>query len=325
MTETMRAVLIRRHGGPEVLEIAELPAPQPGPGEVLIDVAAAGVLFNDTMIRSGFHPMLPPLPLVLGSEVVGTVIGAGAGVDAALLGRRVAVALPMGGYASRAVAPAAALVPLPDDLSDGEAVSLVVNAPTALVMLEDVAPVSGGRSVLVTAAAGAVGGLLLSAAAALGASPVIGAASAAKLDVVRGHGALAVDYGTPHWVDAVREATSGAGVNVVFESVGGEVGTAALRCLAVGGTLVQYGLASGRPTEVAAYDVIARGLRYLGFGLPHAGPARWLAASHRAIELWRAGALDLRPAWQLPLERARDAHEALRDRATTGKVVLTLH
>jgi NADPH2:quinone reductase len=274
------------------------------------------------MVRQGWHPKLPPLPTTLGCEIAGRIVEVGNGVSPELIGKRAAATITSGGYAEYAIAPSQFLLMLPDDVSEADATNLLVNAPTAFVMIDEVARVQPGQSVLVNAAAGGVGSLLISACKARGASLVIGTASEAKLAAVAATADLAVDYTKADWTDEILAATNGIGVDVVLESVGGKIGTESFSCLRLGGVMVQYGLASREPTQVDPNLVITKGLSYRGFGLPHFPPPRWLQASHDAIALNRAGKLTLTPGAVFPLERAADAHRALESRQTTGKIVL---
>jgi NADPH2:quinone reductase len=317
----MKAALIRSHGNHSVINIEEVPSPVPCDGEVLIAVSAAGVLFNDVMVREGWHPHVPPLPLVLGCEVAGSVIAVGHGVSDEWIGKRVATSLPGAGYAEYAVAPAATLLELPTDIDNQEAISLLINAPTAIVMLQEAAQIKSGDVVMVNAASGAVGTLLLDCARALGARAVIGTASSSKLKQVAERCDAAIDYGLADWTEQVLAVAPG-GVDVVLESVGGDIGTRSFACLRIGGTMVQYGLASRLPTSVDPNMIITRGIKYIGFGLPHFPRERWIEASQFAIDLKRKGALSLTPSHVYALADVSAAHEALDSRATHGKIVL---
>ena len=317
----MRAVYIENFGAPDVLRQTVLPVPEPGPGEVLIKVATAGVLYNDIMVRTGWHPKAPSLPIVPGCEVVGVVKDIGSGVASDIADKRVAANIPCGGYAEWAVAPANMLLALPDDISDHEAPALLVNAPTALVMLEE-ASIQAGQSVLINAAAGGVGSLLAASCRAMGAKPVIGSSSTAKVNLVSAYTDVAIDYFQSDWSVQVIAASGGSGVDIVFDSVGGDIGTKSLSCLRPGGMMVQYGLASRKPTQVDSFDVISKGLRYVGFGLPHYPKERWFAGSRKALEFKRKGLISLAPGHIYPLTDVAEAHAALERRETTGKIIL---
>jgi NADPH2:quinone reductase len=190
-------------------------------------------------------------------------------------------------------------------------------------MLQEAAQIKPGQSVMINAASGGVGSLLLACAKALGASQVIGTSSEMKLGKVAPFCDVAIDYGAPDWTDQVLAASQG-GVDIVLESVGGDIGTRSFDCLRIGGTMVQYGLASRASTGVDSNMIITRGLRYIGFGLPHHPPQRWFEAARLAMELKRTGALSLTPAHVFPLRAVAKAHSALDSRATNGKVVLDM-
>lgn len=238
----MKAVFLRQFGGPEALAVAETQTPRPGPGDVLVRVEAAGVNFTDTAQRAGSLGAMP-LPLVMGGEAAGIVEAVGSDARGVTAGARVAVPLfahgRMGGYADHVVAPAAALVPLPDKVSAADAVALMVQGMTALHMSRRFA--MAGKRVFIHAAGGGVGSLLLQLARHQGAARILaGASGAAKLASLAAD-IVPVDYGREGWTDAVK---AGGGADIIFDSAGGTVTAASLSLLAPGGTLVLYGLPS---------------------------------------------------------------------------------
>ncbi|NEA41913.1 zinc-binding dehydrogenase, partial [Streptomyces sp. SID11385] len=243
----MLAVRMRRFGPPDVLVPEEVPDPVPGPGEVVVDVRAAGVHLVDTRLRAGAGGPLPKLPTVPGREVAGVVSGLGEGTDPALRGTRVAAHLgnAPGGYATRALVPAANLLPVPDGLGLAAAVALVGTGRTALGIL-NFASLSAADTVLVPAAAGGLGILLTQYASGAGATVVGLAGGPAKTRLVRENGAAhAVDYTRPDWPARVREALgSERPVTVVFDGVGGEVAREAYGLLADGGRYLVHGWSS---------------------------------------------------------------------------------
>lgn len=203
-------MLIREFGGPDLFELADVPTPDPGPGEIRVKVAAAGINFTEIMQRSGNYPgPATQLPAVLGSEAVGIVDALGPNTDGPAVGTRVAAPLfasmkLTGSYAEYVTIPAAYAVPLPDDLAFKQALALMVQGTTAWLMLREIPP--AGRRVLVKAAAGGVGTVLVQLAKVRGAASVTGAASASKLQAVRGFGAdLALDYGVEDWDSALSD------------------------------------------------------------------------------------------------------------------------
>lgn len=318
----MRAVQVAEFGGPEVLTVVELPDPVAGPGQVVIGMAAADVIFLDTLLRGGwgrdFFPLT--LPYVPGGGGAGTVVAVGEGVDRVWQGRRVA-AQACTGYAERVVADLGSVVPVPDGLHLRTAAALVHDGVTALRFDRLGAP-RRGEWVLVLAAAGGAGSLLVQLCVEAGARVVAAASSDDKLDLARECGAEAtVDYSRPDWVGRVREITGG-GAALVHDGAGGPLGTAALGAVADGGRIVTYGTADGfaePDSEAAARRGVAVFTPLLD-GRPD--PVTVRAFFESALR----GAADgrLRPAVRAtyPLERAADAHRALAARTAVGKSLL---
>jgi NADPH:quinone reductase len=258
----MRAIRLHEFGPAENLVYEEVEDPQPGPGQVRIAVAAAGVHLIDTTIRAGVQrgPLpLPDLPAIPGREVAGAVDTLGAGVDESWLGRRVVAHLgpASGGYAELAVREVDAVHALPDGVAEDDAVAMIGTGRTTLAILE-VAQVAAGDVALITAAAGGIGSLLVQAMREAGAVAVGLAGGEEKVARVHELGAtVAIDYTAPDWADAVREALGDARVTVAFDGVGGTVGRGALELLAPGGRLILFGWSSGEPTRLTASDLFA--------------------------------------------------------------------
>lgn len=320
----MRAIQVHRFGGPETLEPHDVPEPEAGPGQVTVTVAAADVIYLDTLLRSGwggdFFPLEPPY--VPGGGVAGTVAAVGEGVDAAWLGRRV-VTRADGGYAERVVTGADGLVEVPDALGLPDAAALVHDGVTAL-SLARLTTIEPGTWVLVAAAAGGAGSLLVQLARDAGARVVAAARGERKLGLARDLGADAVvDYSTDGWQDEVRRATGGAGARLSFDGAGGDLGRAVFEATADGGTFVTYGTAGGGLTGIDPQDAAARDVRVLTplmDGMPDGDAVRALLAE--AVDLAAAGRVRPVVGATFPLERARDAHESLARRATVGKSLL---
>lgn len=330
----MHAIRLHAFGPPENLTHEELPDPEPGPGQVRIAVEASGVHVLDAFIRSGAGggPMpLPELPTIPGREVAGTVEALGEGTEESWLGRRVVVHLGMvpGGYASRAVADAAGLQPVPDGLTLPAAVAMIGTGRTVMGVLRD-AEIAPGDTVLVLSAAGGMGALLVQYARHKGAR-VIGAASGgAKGALVSDLGAdLAVDYTRGDWPDRITEAYGPHAVHHVFDGAGGAAGRAALPLLARGGTRYAYSrplAESGDEAEAAAEEAaLAAGLAAHGVTV-HALEGPRMLALKRELEnesLALAAKGVLTPLVQtFPLAEAGAAHRALETRTASGKVVL---
>lgn len=327
----MRAVLLREYGPPERLEPVELPDPVAGPDEVLIDVELANVTFVETQIRAGRPPapsMLRDLPVVLGNGVGGTVDG-----------RRVVSSLGgSGGYAERVAVPAGAPIDVPDGVSMADAVALLADGRTALMMLR-AAEVRPGETVLVEAAAGGVGSLLLQLARGAGARVVAAAGGDRKVELARSLGAdLAVDYTRAGWGEGVREwarhaVDAGAGreggagddlgaVDVVFDGVGGEIARAAFALLRPGGRMASFGMASGEFAGVSEEQAAERGVTLVLGGPPD--PERLRALAREALAEAAAGRLRPVIGQTFPLERASEAHAAIEARSTLGKTLLVV-
>jgi NADPH2:quinone reductase len=324
----MKAVQLSRFGPPDVLEIVDVPTPIPAPGEVLVRVRASGGNFFETLMRQDRYAVTPELPMIFGVEVAGVIEALGDGVARSLLGARVAV--PMfavgrgsGGYAERLAIDAASAVPIPDDLSFEDATALMVQGLTALHLVRQSPPV--GKTVLVNAAAGGAGSLLVQLAKRAGAKLIVATASTnEKLDFARSIGADAgVDYTAPDWVARVRDATGGAGADIVYELVGGAVTRASLDALAPRGELV-FG-ALGR-FDLDASDLekmILRNQSLRGFALlPLLTPAVLKSSLTELFDLAASGELKVIQGGRYPLDQASEAHRAIEERRTTGKVVL---
>jgi NADPH:quinone reductase len=317
----MHAVRLHEFGPPANLVYERLDDPQPGPGQVRIAVAVAGVHLIDTVIRSGrqMGPMpLPELPTIPGREVAGVVDALGDGVDEAWHGRRVVAHLgpASGGYAELAVCDAGSLHALPDGLADDAAVAMIGTGRTALAILE-VARIAPEDVVLVTAAAGGLGSLIVQAAQAIGATVIGAAGGAEKVARVRDLGATAVDYNARGWGEAVR------GVTVALDGVGGELGRQALELVEPGGRLIVYGLASGSPTQLSMGDLFSRGLTVSAAIGPHIQrrPGGMRGLEEDALAAAAAGRL-VPLVTRFGLARAAEAHAAIEARATVGKTVL---
>jgi NADPH:quinone reductase len=314
----MRAIQIQAFGGPEVLVQRELPDPEPSDGMMLLEVVAAGVNYADTHQAENSYLAPAKLPLVPGTEVVGMTPD----------GRRVVALMAGGGYASRALAPAAAMWEVPDGISDGQALALVGQGTTAWHLLRTSAQLRVGESVVVHAAAGGVGSLAVQLARRFGAGRVIGVASSEdKRALVLELGADAVvDSAASDLTVALREANDGARVDVVLEMVGGATFAASLEALAPFGRLVHFGQA-GREGAPALDPgrMMAHSWGVLGFWLVHLlrRPELLGEALHDMFAAVLEGSLRPVVGGTYPLAEARRAHEDMRARRTTGKLVLT--
>ncbi|BBG01988.1 MULTISPECIES: quinone oxidoreductase family protein [Pseudonocardia] len=321
----MRAVRVTKAGGPDVLEVADVEPPAPGPGEVLVEVGAAGVNYIDTYQREGIYPM--DTPYVPGLEGSGRVTALGEGVDGVAVGDRIAWAETLGSYAEQVVVPWAKAVPVPDPIADDVAVGALLQGMTAHFLVTDCRPLNSGEIVLVHAAAGGVGLLLTQLATAGGARVIATTSTAEKAELARGAGAAEViDYTQVDDLAAeVRELTGGTGVDAVFDAVGRTTFDASLAALRKRGTLVLYGAASGPVPPLDPQRLNAGGSLYLTrpklFDYIDGTEALRARADAVYTEV-AAGRLDVRIGHRYPLEQARTAHEDLQGRRTTGKLVL---
>lgn len=329
----MKAIRFHEHGGPDVLRYEDVADPAPGPGQVLLRVLAAGVNYADASRRKGgtSYPRPTPLPFTPGSEVVGIVEKLGQGVTAVGPGATVMAWLGQGGYAERALADAADLLPVPDGVKPVEALALIIQGLTAALILKGSARLQAGESVLIEGAAGGVGVLAVQLARIYGAGRVIGAASTpAKRDLVLSLGAdAAVDYTQRGWAAEVKAKNGGRPVDIILEMTGGAVFEEALDCLAPLGRMVGYGNASRQPMSLNVQRLFAQNQTVTGFFLSGfiAGqsPDRGAFAAKLLAELGgyiRAGRLRLQLGGSYQLAQAAEAHRAIEGRGTTGKIVL---
>ncbi len=327
----MKAIQIKRFGGPEVFEIVESITPAPGPGQALIRVRAAGVNFAETLMRENRYAVTPELPAVLGTEVAGTIESLGSEANGLAIGARVAAPLfasgqYFGGYADHVLIDANHVVPLPAELSYEDATALMIQGLTALYLTRQ-APTQN-KVVLITAAAGGVGTFLVQLSRQGGAKTVIAAASSAKkLEHARSLGADAgVNYTETDWMDQVRVASDGIGPDIIFESVGGSVTRNSLEVLAPLGKLVIYGALNIQDFSLGIpelLNLIFKNQSVTGFALaPLMTPESLKEDLAELFELKVKGQLKVTIGATFPLEHAGEAHLALSQRRTTGKVVL---
>jgi len=320
----MKAIQIHQTGGPEVLKLAELPIPEPGPGQVLIRVEATGVNFIEIYFRKGVYKA--SLPLVPGSEAAGTVEELGPGVTGFAAGDAVASVSVAGSYAEYALVPAASLVKVPKGLSMEQAAAVMLQGMTAHYLAYSTFPLKGGDTALVHAGAGGVGLLLTQIATRLGARVIATVSTEAKAELAREAGASDVILYTEKDFEAeVKRLTGGKGVDVVYDSVGKTTFERSLDCLRPRGLLALFGASSG---PVPPFDLIhlsGKGSLFV------TRPTLWHYIATRAELEWRAGdvlgwaakgKLKLRTEYVYPLAEAAQAQKDLEGRKITGKILL---
>jgi NADPH2:quinone reductase len=312
----MRAVQIEEFGGPEVLEVADVPKPEPEDGQVLIKVEACGMNFADTHQRENSYLARYELPLVLGAEVAGTTED----------GRRVVALVPSGGYAEYAVAPEASVVPLPDGVEPGDALAILIQGLTAWHLYRTQARVAEGESVVVISGAGGVGNIAIQLGKSMGAGRVIATASTEeKRQLCLELGAdAAVDPEAEDLTAALIEANEGQRVDAVFEMAGGRIFDQAFEALAPFGRIVTYGIASRQPNQVETGRLMRKSRSVIGFWLMHCLGRRDMLEEPLQDLFERVARGELRPqvGGTYPLSEVRQAHEDLQGRRTTGKLLL---
>jgi NADPH:quinone reductase len=312
----MRAIQLEEFGGPDAMQVVDLPDPQPGEGEVVVEVARAGINFADTHATRDDYLAKQTLPLIPGGEVAGRTPD----------GQRVAALVASGGYAERIALPEAVLVPVPDEVSDDEAAGLLLQGLTARSLLRISARLEQGDSVVVQAAGGGTGSLAVQLAKRMGAGRVIALASSEeKRELARRLGAdVAVDSRADDLEAAILEANKGEPVDVVLEMSGGESFEACMRALAPFGRLVTYGLASGEPVEVRNIDLMRTSRAVIGFWLVHLfrRPRELRAGIAELFEAVAKRELEVVIGGTYPLSEARRAHEEIASRTTHGKLLL---
>jgi len=320
----MKAIRFERTGGPDVLDYVDVELPPPAPGQARVKHTVVGVNFIDTYHRTGLYKL--PLPSGLGSEAAGVVEALGAGVTTLKPGDRVAYAGAMGAYAEANNVPAERLVKIPAGVSDETAAAAMLKGMTAQYLLKRTYPVKAGQTILFHAAAGGVGLIAGQWAKHLGATVIGTVGSDDKI-------ALAKDNGCTHvlnarkddWVKQVREITGGAGVPVVYDSIGKDTFAGSLDCLAVRGMLVSFGNASGAVPPFEPGILSAKGSLYFTRPTLVSYTRNAKELKETADDLFAviaSGAVKIAVHQRFKLAEARRAHEALHSRATTGATVL---
>lgn len=325
MTETMRAIQITRYGGPDVMELVDLPVPTPQSGEVLIQLDCAGINYSDVSWRTGKRG--GALPLINGSEGAGTIVALGPDVDDLTLGDRVAYWNPaMGSYAEFAVCPAFRVLRLPDTMDFGVGAALMLQGLTAHYLVRSVFPVTKKHSLLFHAGAGGVGQIVIQLAKARGARVLTTVGSPEKAAYAKEIGAdEAILYRDVNFTQVVRDLTDGEGVDVVYDAVGAATWEGSLDSLRRRGMVVYFGGASGPVPSFDTAILSAKGS--LTLSRPMLGDfvrtreeISWRAGE--LFDLWSDGRLKIKIGQDYPLSDAAEAHTDLENRRTSGKLLL---
>ncbi len=329
----MRAIVIEQYGGPEVLQHRhDMPVPVPGPGETLVEVACAGVNFMDVHTRQGKYARSRTypvrLPCTLGMEGSGRVVALGEGVTNVAVGDRVAWCIAWGSYAEYASLPAARLARLPDAMGDELAAASIFQGCTAHYLVEDTARLREGSTCLVHAGAGAIGQILIQMARSRGARVFATASTPEKRAVATARGAeLALAYDEGRFADAVREATGGRGVDVVFDSLGLATLRGSLRATRTRGLVINYGSVSGSVNDLDPIELGEAGSLFLTRPRLADHLADAATVQRRADAVFGAlldGSLSIERGEPYTLDTVHEGHERLEQRTQVGKSVVRI-
>ena len=324
----MRAVVAQGTGGPEVLSVSDVPDPVPGPGEVLLDVAAAGLNRADLLQRQGFYPPPPGASDIIGMECSGTVSALGEGVTGWSVGDEVCALLAGGGYAERVAVPAGQVMPVPAGVDLVTAAALPEVAATVWSNVFMVAGLRPDETLLVHGGAGGIGTFAIQLAHALGARVATTGGTAEKLELCRSLGAdVTIDYHEQDFVEVVREATGGRGADVVLDNMGAKYLARNVDVLALEGRLVIIGMQGGTRAELDINALLRKRGAVIATSL-RARPVEGKSAICAGVveHVWPLvadGAVRPVVHTTMPLDRARAAHELMESGSHTGKILLT--
>ncbi len=325
----MKTIQFTEYGGPEVLKTIDMEKPKPGPTEVLIEIHAIGVNYADTARREGQYVVPTKLPFVPGAEIAGVVVEAGAEVTNINIGSRVVTLIESGGYAEYAAVDSRSVIMLKEEIDFKQAVSLPLQGLSAYHILKTMGGLSKDETVLVHAAAGGVGTLAVQLAKLFGARKVIATASTdEKLELAKSLGAdVCINYTKESWHQEVLDATEGRGVDVALEMAGGDVFKNTLKCLAIFGRIVIYGVASGEQAVMHPSSLMARNQSVIGFFLPQIMRKRELyqRSVRELFDYLEEGKLQVIIGDTYPLEEASKVHELMQSRKTSGKIILEVN
>lgn len=320
MTQGYR-MIVRAHGGPEVIEREDFDVPSPGPGEILIETAAIGLNFIDTYYRKGLYP--DALPIRLGSESVGRIVAVGDGVTGFALGEMVGTTQNGGAYASHRLIPADKAMRIPEGIAPQTAAAVMLKGLTACYLAEDTFPAAAGQTALVHSAAGGVGSLLVPWLVDKGVTVIAHSGSAQKAAQVPCEHSMHCDF--TELAARVRAITGGAMCHVVYDGVGAASWEASVACLRRRGMMVSYGNASGAVPPISLLDLMRGGSLYATrptLADYIATPEQLAVNAGKLFDRIASGVLQPRIGQTYRLEEAAEAHRALESRATTGSTVL---
>jgi putative PIG3 family NAD(P)H quinone oxidoreductase len=329
LPEIMTAIDPEAPGGPEVLKPVKRPVPKPGPGEVLIKVAAAGVNRPDVLQRMGGYPPPPGAPTILGLEVAGEVVAANGLAEEALVGQPVCALIPGGGYAEYAVAPAGSCLIVPEALTIVEAAAMPETLFTVWINLFERAFVGDGDAVLLHGGTSGIGTMAIALGRLFGLRMIVTCGSDEKCARARALGAdVAINYKTRDFVAEVKQATGGKGVQAVVDMVGGDYLPRNLQCLAEEGRHVSIAVQRGATAEIPIFDIMRRRLTLTGSTLrPRSAEFKQLVADELDRMVWphvREGRLKPVIDTTFPLAEASKAHARMESGEHVGKIVLTV-
>jgi NADPH2:quinone reductase len=323
----MKAIRAHEWCAPSDLVIDEIDKPEPGNGQILIRVEAAGLNFPDLLIITGKYQFKPALPFSPGFEIAGTVEKIGARVTKFSEGQQVIAQVPVGGFAEYAIAEEAYAHPKPDSMSDEQAAAFPLVYQTSYFGIAYRGALKKGETVLVHSAAGGVGLAAVQIARALGAGQIIGTVgSDEKLEIVRKNGAdIALNYQAEDFVDVVKRATNGRGADLIYDPVGGEIGERSTKCIAFEGRLVLIGFTSGKFSNFVANHILVKNYSVVGLhwgAYRHNDPAKIEQGWNELIELYQTGMLKPVIGGSYRMEQVAEAMEFLASRKAIGKIVL---
>jgi len=322
----MKAVLCQELGLADKLVVAEIDAPKPGKGEVLLDVKAAGLNFPDVLMIQGLYQFRPDLPFVPGGEAAGVITELGEGVTNVKVGDRVIFTNQVGGFAEQAVAHSDSLVKMPDSMPFEVAAGFTITYATSYHAFKQRAALKTGETVLVLGAAGGVGLAAVELAKAAGAIVVAAASSDEKLEVCKAAGAdVGINYSSGDLRSLIKEATGGKGIDVVYDPVGSDYTEAALRSLRPEGRLLVVGFAAGDIPKIPLNLCLLKQCSIVGVfwgGFARGNPAAQHENMRELFDLYEKGAIKPRVDDLFPLEQVEDAFLCLTERRAKGKVIL---